>query len=103
LTKDDRIFYYFGQFYAEGNDKGKPATDLIETNFSQDGLHAMLLKANDWTIKEKKRVTEEGVAKKLADSTITQNVNKVLTQIQKQLLFLLKQMIKLLIETLLIC
>jgi biopolymer transport protein ExbD len=78
LTKDDKIFYYFGQFYAEGNDKGKPATDLIETNFSQDGLHAMLLKANDWTIKEKKRVTEEGVAKKLADSTITQNVNKVL-------------------------
>ncbi len=79
LTKDDKIFYYFGQFYAEGNDKGKPATELIETNFSKDGLHAMLLKANDWTIKEKKRVTDEGVAKKLADTTITQNVNKVLS------------------------
>lgn len=78
LTKDDKIFYYFGQFYAEGNDKGKPATQLLETNFDQGGLHKMLLEANAWTISEKKRVTDEGVAKKLADSTITQNVNKIL-------------------------
>lgn len=78
LTKDDKIFYYFGQFYTEGNDKGKPATQLLETNFSKDGLHKLLLEANAWTISEKKRVTDEGVSKKLADSTITQNVNKVL-------------------------
>ncbi len=78
LTKDDRIFYYAKEFIPEGDPKGRPATQLLETNFSKEGLHKLLLEMNDWTIKEKKRVTEEGVAKKLADSTITQNVNKVL-------------------------
>ena len=78
LTKDDRIFWYAGEFYAEGNDKGKPATTLEETNFSKDGLHALLLDKNAWTISEKKRVTEEGIKKKLADTTLTKEVNKVL-------------------------
>ena len=78
LTKDDRIFYYAGQFYEEGNKDGKPTTQLLETNVSKDGLHKLLLEKNEWTINEKKRVTNEGVAKKLADTTITQNVNKVL-------------------------
>ena len=78
LSKDDRIFYYTGQFYAEGNDKGKPATQLSETNFSKDGLHKLLLDMNAWAISEKKKITEEGTAKKLADTTITQNVNKVM-------------------------
>lgn len=78
LTKDDRIFYYAKEFIPEGDPKGRPATQLLETNFSKDGLHKLLLEMNDWTIKEKKRVTDEGVAKKLADTTISQNVNKVL-------------------------
>jgi biopolymer transport protein ExbD len=65
LTKDDRIFYYAGQFYEEGNKDGKPTTQLLETNFSKDGLHKLLLEKNEWTINEKKRVTNEGVAKKL--------------------------------------
>jgi len=78
LTKDDRIFYYAGQFFEEGNKDGKPATQLQETNFSKDGLHKLLLEKNEWTIAQKKKVTNEGVSKKLADTTITQNVNKVL-------------------------
>ena len=48
LTKDDRIFYYVGQFYAADNDKGKPATDLKETNFSSEGLHKLLMEQNKW-------------------------------------------------------
>ena len=66
--------------YEEGNKDGKPATQLMETNFSKDGLHKLLLEKNEWTITEKKRVTNEGVSKKLADTTITQNVNKVLAK-----------------------
>src|ERR1035437_7495428 len=34
MTKDNGIFYYAGEFYPEGNDKGKPATTLIKTDFS---------------------------------------------------------------------
>ncbi|HEY1039789.1 MAG TPA: biopolymer transporter ExbD [Bacteroidia bacterium] len=78
LTKDDRIFYYAKEFVPEGDPKGRPATQLLETNFSKDGLHKLLLDMNAWAISEKKRVTEEGTSKKLADTTITQNVNKVM-------------------------
>src|SRR6478735_2155862 len=42
LTKDDRIFYYVGQFYEAGNTKGAPPTVLQETNFSPEGLHKLL-------------------------------------------------------------
>ena len=78
LTKDDRIFYYKGQFYTQGNDKGKPATQLTETNFSKDGLHKLLLEINDWAITEKKKIVAEGAAKKLADTTITSQVNEMM-------------------------
>lgn len=43
MTKDNGIYYYNGEFYAPGNDKGKPATTLIKTDFSKDGLRKLLL------------------------------------------------------------
>ncbi len=69
LTKDDRIFYYVGQFYAAGNDKGKPATELQETNFSPDGLHKLLSEQNKWAIDEIASLTEKNKKKELADTT----------------------------------
>jgi biopolymer transport protein ExbD len=69
LTKDDRIFYYVGQFYAPGNDKGAPPTDLKETNFSSDGLHKLLTEQNKWAIDEIKSLTERNKKKELADTT----------------------------------
>ena len=69
LTKDDRIFYYVGQFYAPGNDKGVPPTDLKETNFSSEGLHKLLCEQNKWAIDEIKSLTEKNKKKELADTT----------------------------------
>ena len=69
LTKDDRIFYYVGQFYAPGNDKGAPPTDLKETNFSPEGLHKLLSEQNKWAIDEIKSLTEKNKKKELADTT----------------------------------
>lgn len=69
LTKDDRIFYYVGQFYSAGNDKGKPATELQETNFSPDGLHKLLSEQNKWAIDEIASLTEKNKKKELADTT----------------------------------
>ena len=69
LTKDDKIFYYTGQFYAAGNDKGKPATELKETNFSSEGLHKLLTEQNKWAIDEIKGLTEKNKNKQLADTT----------------------------------
>jgi biopolymer transport protein ExbD len=69
LTKDDRIFYYVGQFNAPGNKDGKPVTDLKETNFSSDGLHKLLTEQNKWAIDEIKGLTEKNKKKLLSDTT----------------------------------
>lgn len=69
LTKDDRIFYYVGQFYGAENDKGKPATQLLETNFGPDGLRKLLAEQNKWAIDEIEKLTAQNKAKTLADTT----------------------------------
>lgn len=69
LTKDDRIFYYVGQFNAPGNPDGKPATEFKETDYSPEGLHKLLTEQNKWAIDEIKRLEDQVKAKTLADST----------------------------------
>ncbi len=68
LTKDDKIFYYVGQFNAPGNPDGKPATELKETDFSPEGLHKLLTEQNKWAIDEIKSLTEKNKNKQLADT-----------------------------------
>ncbi len=69
LTKDDRIFYYAGQFYSAGNPKGMPPTELKETNFSKEGLHTLLSEQNKWAIDEIDKLSAQNKAKILADTT----------------------------------
>lgn len=45
LSKDDRIFYYEGEFRAAADDKG-PKTELKELNFSKESLRKYLLEKN---------------------------------------------------------
>jgi len=79
LSKDHKIFYYKGEFFKEGNEKGKPATTLTEVSFDNDGLHKLLLDINTWAIDQKKKIIDEGTAKKQADTTITRLVNQMMT------------------------
>lgn len=69
LTKDDRIFYYTGQFYSAGNEKGMPPTQLIETDFSSEGLHKLLMEQNKWANTEIDKLRAQNKAKTLADTT----------------------------------
>jgi len=69
LTKDDKIFYYVGEFYTAGNEKGVPPTELKETNFSKEGLHTLLTEKNKWAIDEIEKLAAQNKAKTLADST----------------------------------
>jgi len=69
LTKDDKIFYYAGEFYLPGNVKGKPATVLQETNFGPEGLHKLLMEQNQWANTEIDKLREQNKAKTLADTT----------------------------------
>ena len=65
LTKDDRVFYYAGEFYLPGNDKGKPATVLQETNYSSEGLHKLLMEQNQWANTEIDKLKTQNKAKTL--------------------------------------
>lgn len=68
LTKDDKIFYYEGEFRAEANEGG-PATELQETNFSQEGLHKFLGEKNKWLHDQIKELDKKLEAKQMADTT----------------------------------
>src|SRR3954468_7777539 len=67
LTKDDGIYYYYGQFYPEGNAEGKPATTLKKTDWSADGLHKLLLEGNKETIDAIAKLEEKRQKKEIAD------------------------------------
>jgi biopolymer transport protein ExbD len=69
MTKDDAIFYYAGEFYPEGNDKGMPPTQLTKTDFSSEGLHKLLLEKNKPTVDAIKKLEEQLVKKEIADTT----------------------------------
>jgi biopolymer transport protein ExbD len=77
LTKDDKIFYYAGEFYAADNPKGKPATELIETNFSSEGLHKLLMEQNKWANDEIDKLAAQNKAKTLADTTFKRMASDV--------------------------
>lgn len=69
LTGDDKIFYYNGEFYPEGNDKGQPPTQLSATDFSSEGLHKLLLDRNKPTIEAIETLEEKYKKKEIADTT----------------------------------
>lgn len=70
LTKDDKIFYYEGEFRAVADDKG-PKTELKELNFSQNdgGLHKYLAEKNKWLYEQIKGLDEKLEKKQIPDTT----------------------------------
>lgn len=78
LTKDNAIYYYYGEFFAEGmpNPDAKPFTKLIKTDFSADGLHKILLDRNRPTIEVIEKLTEQLKKKEIADTTYKRLANK---------------------------
>ncbi len=76
LTKDDRIFYYEGQFRAADEEKGKKTT-LSELNFSQSSLHKFLLEKNKAMQDQIKALEEQHKKNQLADTTFKRMVKEV--------------------------
>lgn len=68
LSKDDRIFYYEGQFRPVADDKG-PATELKELSFDQSSLHKYLLDKNKEMDDKIKALQVKHENKQLADTT----------------------------------
>jgi biopolymer transport protein ExbD len=78
LTKDDRIFYYEGQFRAETDDKG-PKTAIEELSFAQtgkNGLHNFLLDKNKEMQDQIKALAKRYENKELADTTYKRMVKQ---------------------------
>jgi len=75
MSKDDALYYYFGQFYPKNNKEGKEPTTLIKTDYSKDGLRKVLLDKNKPT-REAVLAMEEKVKKhEMADSTFKRLAN----------------------------
>jgi biopolymer transport protein ExbD len=76
LTKDDRIFYYEGQFRQADDDKGKKTT-LSELDFSQGSLHKYLLEKNKEMQDKIRALDGQHEKKQLADTTFKRMVREV--------------------------
>jgi biopolymer transport protein ExbD len=76
LSKDDRIFYYEGQFRQVDDDKGKKTT-LSELNFSQSSLHKYLLEKNKAMQEKIKALDEMHKLRQLEDTTFKRMVREV--------------------------
>jgi biopolymer transport protein ExbD len=70
MSDNNSVFYYYGEFYVNGNTDGKPATTLTKTDFSKDGLHKLLLKYNKTTFDAIAQIKEKRKNQMIADTTM---------------------------------
>jgi len=69
LTKDDKIFYYKGEFILPGDKKGRVPTEVTATNYSSEGLHKLLLDLNKPTTDAIEKLKQQASRKEIADTT----------------------------------
>src|ERR1035437_6000467 len=69
LTKDDKIFYYKGEFILPGDKKGRVPTEVTATNYSSEGLHKLLLEWNKPTKDAIEKLQQKATRKEIADTT----------------------------------
>lgn len=75
LTKDNGIYYYYGEFYPEKNAKGVPPTTLTKTDYSANGLHKVLLERNKPTLDKIKQLEDKLLKREIVDTTYKRLVN----------------------------
>lgn len=88
LLSKDAIYYYDGEFYSEGNNKGHEPTVLTKTDIA--GVRTLLAERNKYVIDQKKIYAQQLYDNKIADTAF---VNKM-TEAQKD-----KRAVKVLIKT----
>lgn len=74
LISDDKVFYYKGQFYPAGNAEGKPATELIETNFGPEGIRKILKEENTFVLNSITELNGQLKKKEISDSIYKKKV-----------------------------
>lgn len=76
IVSDDRLFYYKGEFYPEGNTKGKPATALTETDFGPTGIRKLLADENKFVLNKKLELDGKLQRKQINDSVYKKELNE---------------------------
>jgi len=76
LTKDDRIFYYEGEFRPKDDEKG-PKTKLAELNFAPSSLHKYLADKNKWAQDEIQKLNDKLKKKEIPDTTHKRLVKEI--------------------------
>jgi biopolymer transport protein ExbD len=76
LTKDDRIFYYEGEFKQADDPVKGPKTTLSELNFSQGSLHKYLLDKSKKMHDQIRALDEQHQKNQIADSTFKRLVRE---------------------------
>lgn len=74
IVSDDRLFYYKGEFYPEGNAKGKPATELTETDFGPSGIRKLLADENKFVLNKKFELDGKLQRKQINDSVYKKEI-----------------------------
>lgn len=74
LSKDDRIFYYEGEFKPVDDPVKGPKTTLSELNFSKESLRKYLLEKNKTMQQQVKELIEKHEKKQLEDTTFKRMV-----------------------------
>lgn len=87
LTKD-RIFYYDGEFFIEGNKKAQPATTLTEIELAD--VRTLLAERNKFVIDKQKIYADQLYKKEIMDTTYV----NLMTEAQKD-----QKAVKVLIKT----
>jgi biopolymer transport protein ExbD len=75
LSKNDKIFYYEGEFRAVADDKG-PATELKELSFDKSSLHKYLLDKNKEMHEQIKALDAKFKAGQIPDTTFKRMVRE---------------------------
>lgn len=74
IVSDDRLFYYKGEYYPEGNAKGKPATELTETDFGPTGIRKLLADENKFVLRKKAELDGKLQRKQINDSVYKKEI-----------------------------
>lgn len=69
MTKDNKVYYYEGEFYPKANKDGKPETQLAKSDFSKDGIRKVLLEKNKPTREALEKLEDKLKKKEIADTT----------------------------------
>jgi biopolymer transport protein ExbD len=77
LLTENKIFYYKGEFYTQGNAKGNPATTLEESTFGPQGVRKLLADLNSSVLIGKKKLKAQLDNKEIKEADYLEGIKNL--------------------------